>query len=77
MSTIETILAHAMREPDFAQQLFADADQAISGYDLSAEERTQIKSISHATFNNMPLEERRSFASLLTTTYGRGTFQIR
>jgi hypothetical protein len=77
MPTLETILSRAMSEPDFARQLFLDADQALREYDLTAEERTQIKSVSHATFDSMTLEERRSFASLMTTTYGRGSFQIR
>ena len=76
MSTIETILDRAMSEPDFAQQLFADADQALRGYDLTAEELIQIKSISQTKFNAMALEERKSFASI-STARGGGYFHIR
>ena len=74
MSTIETILSRAMSEPDFAQQLFADADQALIGYDLTAEELIQVKSISHTKFSAMALEERKSFA---TTVRGSGFYLIR
>jgi hypothetical protein len=76
MSTIETILDRAMSEPDFAQQLFEDADQALHGYNLTAEEFIQIKSISQAKFADLQIEERKSLAST-TTVRGGGFFQIR
>ena len=76
MSTLETILARMMSEPDFAQQLFAHADQALRGYELTAEELIQIKSISQTNLNAMALEERKSFASI-STARGGGFFQVR
>ena len=74
MSILETIFNRAMNEPDFAHRLFADPDRALSGYDLSPDELTQIKSISQAQFNSMVIEERKSFAS---TVRGSGYFQVR
>lgn len=64
MTTIETILARAMSEPDFAQQLIADADRALMGYDLTAEEIETFKGISRVEFDGMAAnpENRKSFS---------------
>ena len=63
MSTIETILSRAMSDPAFAEQLFADADQALAGYDLTAEEIAKLKGMSRGDLNAMTAlapEERKS-----------------
>jgi len=64
MTTIETVLSRMMSEPAFAQQLFADAEKALTGYDLSAEDVTQLKGMSPADFEafaSASPEERKSF----------------
>jgi len=76
MSTIETILTRAMNEPEFAEQIFTDADNALASYDLTAGELTRIKSMSHAEFMSLDTEVRKSFASA-PTIRGNGFYQIR
>ena len=64
MSTLETVLSRAMSEPAFAEQLFADAEKALAGYDLTAEEKDQLKGMSRtdfAAFSSASPEERKSF----------------
>ena len=63
MSTIETILSRAMSDSSFAEQLFTDADQALAGYDLTAEEIAKLKGMSRGDLNTMTAlapEERKS-----------------
>jgi hypothetical protein len=65
MSTIETILTRAMSDPAFADLLFSDAEKALAGYDLSAEELASLKSMSRLDFEKFSAaapEERKSFA---------------
>lgn len=63
MSTLETILSRAMNEPEFAEQLFNDPDQALAGYELSAEEYAKLKELSRAEFDALALEDRKSMAT--------------
>jgi len=63
MSTIETILSRAMSDPAFAEQLFTNADQALAGYELTAEEIAKLKGMSRGDLNAMTAlapEERKS-----------------
>jgi hypothetical protein len=65
MSTIETILTRAMSDPAFADLLFADVEKALVGYDLTPEELTSLKSISHIEIDKFAAaspEERKSFS---------------
>jgi hypothetical protein len=55
MSALETIFARAMSDPDFARQLFTNADPAIINYVQSA---------------NLDIEERKSFAGTTTARGG-------
>ena len=48
---IESVLSRAMSETEFANQLFSDAEQALAGFDLTADEVTQLKSMSRAEFD--------------------------
>lgn len=63
MSTIETILSRAMNEPEFAELLFSDPDQALAEYELSAEEHAKLKELSRAEFDSLALEDRKSMAT--------------
>ena len=62
---IESVLSRAMSEPEFANQLFSDAQKALVGFDLTTDEVTQLKSMSRAEFDkfaNASPEDRKSFA---------------
>jgi len=61
MSTLETVLSRAMSDAAFAEQLFADAEKALAGYDLTTDEVVQIKSMSRTEFQATATEERKSF----------------
>jgi hypothetical protein len=62
MSTIETILARAMSDDVFAEQLFTDAEKALAEYNLSADEVVKFKDLSRAQFDAMTPEERKSMS---------------
>jgi len=62
MSVIETILSRAMNDPDYANLLFADPDQALAEYDLTDEEIAKLKSISRTRFEALEPEERKSLS---------------
>jgi hypothetical protein len=70
MSTLETILSRAMGDPAFADQLFADPETALAGYDLSPEELALLKSMprSEAGASGPAPEERRSFTLYVATS---------
>ena len=66
MSTIETILSRMMNEPVFAESVFADAETALTEYELSAHEIAKFKGISRADFETLTSsapEERKSLAT--------------
>ena len=61
--TVESILTQAMSDPAFANSLFANPDFALSGFDLTAEEISNLKSMSRADFEQYAKatpEERKS-----------------
>ena len=63
MSTIETILSRAMSDAAFAEQLFADTEKALAGYNLTTAEIAKLKGMSHGDLNSMTAlapEERKS-----------------
>lgn len=71
MSTIESILTRAMNDNAFAEQLFDAANEALAGYNLSAEELAELRSMSRAdfvTFAGASPEERKTFC--LGCTWG-------
>lgn len=49
--SVETILSRAMSDAKFADSLFASPDQALNGYDLTAEEADTLKHLSRADFD--------------------------
>ena len=61
--SVESVLSKAMGDAVFAESLFANPEQALSGFDLTAEELANLKSMSRADFEQfakaMP-EERKS-----------------
>jgi len=72
-NTVETILSRAtpalhrtqcgasVSDPAFAEQLFADPDPALAGYDLTADEIAGLKEMSRAKSRSPMTEERKSF----------------
>ena len=72
---IESVLTRAMSDPEFANQLFSDAEQALVGFDLTADEVTQLKSMSRADFDkfsNASPEDRKSFVILIGSNHNEG-----
>jgi len=66
--SVETIISRAMSEPSFADLLFSEPDQAIAGYDLTAEEVANLRALPRADFDVLAgagPDERRSFGSAL------------
>ena len=62
--TVESILTKAMSDSAFANALFADLESAVTGYDLTAEEVANLKSMSRAEFEKFAAaspEDRKSF----------------
>jgi hypothetical protein len=62
--SVESILSRAMKDATFAELLFSDADKALSGYDLTAEEIGNLKAMPRADFDQAhggSPEERKSF----------------
>ena len=79
MTTTETILTRMMNDVDFANAVFADAEQALAGYDydLSAEDIVKFKSISRAEFDALVAnpEDRKSFIRLVNHNESTLTFR--
>lgn len=65
MTTIETILARAMSEPDFADALFSEPETALAEYDLSAEEIAKFKELTRAQFETLTPEGRKSMIAFV------------
>jgi len=65
MSTLETILARAMSEPEFAEALFTNAEAALAEYNLPANEIAKFKGMSRAQFEALTTEERKSFGVIV------------
>ena len=57
MSLIETILYRAMSDIEFADLLFTQPDHALADYCLTAEELTQLKSMSRVDFEILAATE--------------------
>ena len=77
-NSVESILSRAMSDAGFADQLFANPDQALTGFDLTAEEVGNLKALSRAEFDRVAAsspEERKSFG--LTTNYNQTALNIR
>jgi hypothetical protein len=55
MSTkgIEAVFDRAMSDPAFADLLFADADKALAGFELSPEELGKLKGLTRAKFDSL------------------------
>ena len=61
MSTTETILTRMMKNSDFADAVFEDANKALAEYALSAEELAKFKALTKTQFDALTPEERKSF----------------
>jgi len=59
--SVQTILARAMSEPQFAEKLFTNPHQALSSYRLTPDEIILFEGMSRAEFKAMAAEERKSF----------------
>jgi len=67
MSTkgIEQVLSRAMSDNTFADQLFADPEKALTGFDLTSEEIAKFKGMSRndlSAMTSLAPEERKSFS---------------
>ena len=60
--SVESILSKAMSDSAFADALFANPENALAGFDLTAEEKAKFKGLTRAHFDAMTPEERQSFA---------------
>ena len=58
------VVSRAVLEEDFRRQLFSDPDEALEGYDLTADEKSALRSIPAETIDNFAnnLEERISLS---------------
>lgn len=59
--SVESILTKAMSDAQFADELFADPEKALAGYDLTAEEKAKFQGLTRAQFEGMSPEDRKSF----------------
>jgi hypothetical protein len=64
-ATVETILSRAISDSAFADQLFANPNQALAGFELTTEEVAAFKGMARADFETLLAspEERKSFLS--------------
>lgn len=65
--TVDTILAKAMNDATFAEALFTNPDEALTGYDLTEEEKQTLKNMSREDFDKYAMaapEERKSMISI-------------
>lgn len=68
---IETVLGRAISEPEFADLLLSDPDNALAGYDLTAEELESLRSMTRVDFETLAQaspEERKSFSVISNLT---------
>jgi hypothetical protein len=66
--SVEAILSRAMSDAKFADSLFANPDQALAGFELTAEESNTFKGMARADFDKLfqaSPEDRKSFALTL------------
>jgi len=78
-ASIETILSRAMSDSAFADQLFANPEQTLTGYDLTAEEAAAFKGISRTdvdAFAKASPEERKSFG-INSTNHNETALHVR
>jgi hypothetical protein len=64
--TVESILSRAMSDASFAEALLANPEQALTGFDLTADELANIKGMSRADvdqFASASPEERKSMGA--------------
>ena len=74
---IESVLSRAMSDSAFAESLFSEPESALAGFDLTADEVTQLKSMSRADFDKVKSgspEERKSFS--LGANHNESTLNI-
>ena len=63
--TFETVLTLAMGDPSFANEIFASPEQALDGFDLTAEELNKFKEMTRVEFEASALENRKSFGVII------------
>ena len=62
MTTIEIVLSRAMSSAAFAELLITDTEKALAGYQLSAAEIDQIKSLPREVFPVFAPDDGRFFS---------------
>ncbi len=48
--SVESVLSRAMKDQSFAETLFTNPEKALAGYELTAEEKANLKGMDRATF---------------------------
>ena len=78
VQAVETILSRAMSDAEFGASLFENPDQALAGYDLTADETKSMKSMPRAEFDLLAAaspEVRKSMA--LTLNHNESWLTVR
>ncbi len=63
--SVENVLSRAMSDKSFADALFSNPDQALAGYELTAEEKANLKGMDRTAVGKYAAaapEERKSMA---------------
>jgi hypothetical protein len=53
LADVQTVIERAVQEEEFRKELFANPDEALSGYDLSESEAAALKSIDSETLESV------------------------
>jgi hypothetical protein len=73
-ASVETVLSRAMSDSVFAEQLFANPDQALADFELTADEAATFKGMARTDFEKLiqaSPEERKSFGIAFKAKWGR------
>jgi hypothetical protein len=64
---VEVVLSRAMSDTAYADLLFSDVEKAVAGFELTAEEISNLRALTRAEFDklNSSPEERKSFMRIL------------
>jgi len=63
--TYEIVLTLAMGDPSFANEIFASPEQALDGFDLTAEEFQTFKEMTRVKFEASALGKSKSFGMII------------
>ena len=65
MSTTEAILSRMMHEPEFAEAVFTDAENALAEYELSGDDLAKFKGLTRSQFEGLTPEDRKSMIAFV------------